>query len=66
MRNPASPSFETVRTSEVMWRDYQRPGRHDQPAFLRTVLNNSPNVQAPIRQKRPTLPKRQARHLAAG
>ena len=58
--------LEPQQTGEVMWRDYQRAGRHDQPAFLRTVLNNSPNVQAPIRQKRPALPKRQARHLAAG
>ncbi len=47
-------------TAAVMWRDYQRGGRHDKPAFLAHLL---PANEAPLkrRQTHPALPKRQAR-----
>jgi len=47
-----------------MWRDYQRGGRHDKPAFLKDIL--PPNTPAALRSRgRSELPKRQARHNAA-
>jgi radical SAM superfamily enzyme YgiQ (UPF0313 family) len=47
----------------VMWRDYQRDGRHDKPAFLNQLLpaDTQPNPPRPLRSG---VPKRQARHLA--
>ena len=45
---------------EALWRDYQRGGRRDKPAFLRVFLAET----APMRARRlGALPKRQARHL---
>ncbi len=48
-------------TAAVLWRDYQRGGRHDKPAFLKHLL---PAAVAPTppRRTHPALPKRQARH----
>jgi len=51
------------RVAEVMWRDYQRGGRHDKPAFLKDFLSTEGQV-IPLRKTRTTLPKRQARHLS--
>ena len=48
-------------TAEIMWRDYQRGGRHDVPGFLREHLPVE-MVSQPA-SRRTTLPKRQARHL---
>jgi len=50
-------------TAAAMWRDYQRGGRHDKPAFLKDHLAAE---ATPVlsRRTRPGLPKRQARHLA--
>jgi radical SAM superfamily enzyme YgiQ (UPF0313 family) len=48
--------------AEVMWRDYQRGGRHDKPGFLKNLLS----IEEPLmsaRKNKPALPKRQARHL---
>ena len=48
--------------AEAMWRDYQRGGRSDRPAFLREFLSEA-GARLP---RRPVAPlKRQARHLAA-
>lgn len=45
----------------TLWRDYQRGGRNDKPAFLREFLSEV----EPMPPRRPTAPlKRQARHLA--
>jgi hypothetical protein len=49
--------------AETLWRDYQRGGRHDKPAFLKTFLPEEATV-IPLRKKENALPKRQARHLA--
>ena len=49
-------------TATVMWRDYQRGGRRDKPAFLKDLLPAHPTTVAP-RQAFPALPKRQARQL---
>ncbi|HWX19211.1 MAG TPA: DUF4080 domain-containing protein [Candidatus Binatia bacterium] len=47
----------------VMWRDYQRGGRHDKPAFLKEYL--SAEGPRPLRgRSQPAIPKRQARHRA--
>jgi hypothetical protein len=46
----------------VVWRDYQRGGRHDKPAFLKDLLPADTPPTSP-RQIRPGVPKRQARHL---
>ena len=48
--------------AEAMWRDYQRGGRNDRPAFLREHLPEAP----PTGARSPRLrPKRQARHWVA-
>jgi radical SAM superfamily enzyme YgiQ (UPF0313 family) len=48
-------------TAAAMWRDYQRGGRHDKPAFLKDHLS-AKTPSAPPRRTRPPVPKRQARH----
>jgi radical SAM superfamily enzyme YgiQ (UPF0313 family) len=48
--------------AETMWRDYQRGGRHDKPAFLKDFLFTEEKV-VPLRKAKTALPKRQARHL---
>jgi hypothetical protein len=45
----------------ALWRDYQRGGRHDKPAFLKPFL--APELSAPSRRKSLFVPKRQARRL---
>ena len=50
-------------TAAVMWRDYQRGGRHDKPAFLKD-LSPEETPTALTRRIRTGMPKRQARHLA--
>jgi radical SAM superfamily enzyme YgiQ (UPF0313 family) len=48
--------------AEALWRDYQRGGRHDKPAFLKDFLAaEQPSVS--LRPARLAPPKRQARHL---
>jgi radical SAM superfamily enzyme YgiQ (UPF0313 family) len=48
----------------VMWRDYQRGGRHDKPSFLKDLLPvHAP--QALARSVKASMPQRQARHQAA-
>jgi radical SAM superfamily enzyme YgiQ (UPF0313 family) len=47
--------------AEVMWRDYQRGGRHDKPGFLKPFLSEEKVVL--LRKTRTARPKRQARHL---
>ena len=48
-------------TAGVMWRDYQRGGRRDKPAFLKNLL--PAEMSQPTLHRTPsTLPKRQARH----
>ncbi len=49
--------------AEVMWRDYQRGGRHDKPGFLKDFLPVEEKI-IPLRKTKTALPKRQARHLA--
>lgn len=48
-------------TAALLWRDYQRGGRFDKPAFLKHLL--PPDQPSASRGKsHPSLPKRQARH----
>ncbi len=49
--------------AETLWADYHNGGRHDKPAFLKDFLapEEPPGL---MREKRPSLPKRQARHAA--
>jgi len=48
--------------AETLWRDYKNGGRHDKPGFMKDHLPASePSGPRPVR---PTLPKRQSRHLA--
>jgi radical SAM superfamily enzyme YgiQ (UPF0313 family) len=49
-------------TATAMWRDYQRGGRHDKPAFLTDHLPSDGPPASP-RCSRTGVPKRQARHL---
>jgi radical SAM superfamily enzyme YgiQ (UPF0313 family) len=54
--------FDAKSVAEVMWRDYQRGGRHDKPGFLKNLLS----IEEPLmsaRKNKSALPKRQARHL---
>lgn len=46
--------------AETLWRDYQRGGRSDCPVFLRSYVNQTGEK----RPTTPTIPRRQARHLA--
>jgi radical SAM superfamily enzyme YgiQ (UPF0313 family) len=48
-------------TAQAMWRDYQRGGRRDKPAFLKDFLPSEPPHPAPRPGGAPAL-KRQARH----
>ena len=48
-------------TAAAMWRDYQRGGRHDKPAFLKDLLP-ADTPPASSRRTRAGVPKRQARH----
>ncbi len=55
--------LETTLVAETIWRDWQRGGRRDPPEFLREFLP----AETVVRHKaeKSSLPKRQARHLAA-
>jgi len=52
--------LEAKQVAEMMWRDYQRGGRHDQPGFLKYHL---PEANVPRRKTKTAVPRRQARHL---
>jgi radical SAM superfamily enzyme YgiQ (UPF0313 family) len=54
--------LDARQVAETMWRDYQRGGRHDKPAFLKDFLSTEEKV-IPLRKAKTALPKRQARHL---
>ena len=47
--------------AQAMWRDYQRGGRHDKPAFLKDFLP-AEALPIPSRRTRTGVPKPQARH----
>ena len=49
-------------TAAAMWRDYQRGGRHDKPAFLKDLFPRATGSGL-ARRTRTGVPKRQARHL---
>ena len=53
--------LDPKQTAAAMWRDYQRGGRRDKPAFLKDLLP-SDTPPASFRRTRPGVPKRQARH----
>ena len=55
--------LDPEQTAQAMWRDYQRGGRHDKPAFMKDFLP-AETPTALTRRIRTGLPKRQARHLA--
>jgi hypothetical protein len=55
--------LEATRAAETMTHDWQRGGRRDVPEFLREFLPNV-NLARP-RTEKSSLPKRQARHIAA-
>jgi hypothetical protein len=46
--------------AEILWRDYQRGGRHDKPSFLAEFLTE---VAPVARAAKSAAPKRQSRHL---
>ncbi len=48
--------------AEMLWRDHQRGGRHDKPAFLKDFISPEETL-IPLQKSKTTLPKRQARHL---
>jgi hypothetical protein len=54
--------LDSRQTAAAMWRDYQRGGRHDKPAFLKDLLPPD-GPPAPSPRIRTGTPKRQARHL---
>jgi radical SAM superfamily enzyme YgiQ (UPF0313 family) len=54
--------LEAQVVAAALWRDYERGGRRDAPGFLRPHLPD--RVRAEI-SHRTSIPKRQARHLAA-
>jgi len=55
--------LDTTRAAETMVHDWQRGGRRDVPEFLREFLP-AENLVRP-RPDKSSLPKRQARHIAA-
>jgi hypothetical protein len=54
--------LDAKQVAETLWRDYQRGGRHDKPAFLKDFLSTE-ELAIPLRKAKTALPKRQARHL---
>jgi hypothetical protein len=56
---------EPDKAAQALWRDYQRGGRHDKPAFLKEFLFSGVVEQRRESQRRPTGQKRQARHGAS-
>ena len=48
------------RVAEIIWRDYQRGGRHDKPSFLVEFLTEVAPIARPGKS---SAPKRQSRHL---
>jgi radical SAM superfamily enzyme YgiQ (UPF0313 family) len=50
-------------TARSLWRDYQRSGRRDKPAFLKDFLDRAEPV--PAERNSRLWPKRQARHMLA-
>jgi len=55
--------IEKQLAAETLWRDWQRGARRDPPEFIRPFLPAESMVRP--RASKSTLPKRQARHLAA-
>jgi radical SAM superfamily enzyme YgiQ (UPF0313 family) len=55
-------NLDPQEVASSLWHDYQRGGRHDKPAFLKSFLPQEKPV-TPQSRKPLTLPKRQARHL---
>ena len=53
---------DAKRVAGALWRDYQRGGRRDKPAFLKDFISKAETV-IPLPKTRTALPKRQARHL---
>jgi radical SAM superfamily enzyme YgiQ (UPF0313 family) len=56
-------ALEPAATAEVLWRDYQRGGRHDKPGFLKDYLREVEPTGRAERKSRSGL-KRQARFAA--
>jgi hypothetical protein len=58
--------LDTAQTAAAMWRDYQRGGRRDKPAFLKEFLPREFNSAAHKTElaSRSSVARRQARHLA--
>jgi radical SAM superfamily enzyme YgiQ (UPF0313 family) len=54
--------LDAGQVAKTLWRDYQRGGRHDRPAFLKDFLSTEEEV-IPLRKTKTALPKRQARYL---
>jgi radical SAM superfamily enzyme YgiQ (UPF0313 family) len=61
----AELNLDANQVAERLWRDYQRGGRNDKPPFLKKYLA-AEEPGARNFGTRPSLPKRQARHLPAG
>jgi radical SAM superfamily enzyme YgiQ (UPF0313 family) len=58
----AQLNLDPQKAASTLWRDYQRGGRHDKPAFLKQHLpTDTPAHSLPRRFL--TVPRRQARHL---
>jgi len=55
--------LDARRVAETLWRDYQRGGRRDKPAFLKSFISKQ-EPAIPSGKPKTALPKRQARHLA--
>lgn len=51
---------DSRRVAPILWRDYQRGGRSDRPAVLRSFIDEAPTS----RRVTVSIPRRQARHLA--
>ncbi len=49
-------------TAHALWRDWQRAGRRERPAFLAPYISDA---EIKLARPAPLVPKRQARHLAA-
>jgi hypothetical protein len=56
-------ALDARHVAQTLWRDYQRGGRRDKPAFLKNVLPADTPVT--LQNAAPSdIPKRQARHRA--
>jgi hypothetical protein len=53
-------ALDRAKVAETLWRDWQKAGRREKPAFLAAYI---PEAETPAPRAKSETPKRQARHM---